>query len=158
MASGRSEPPAMRRIGVTFIVLIGFAIATFFLTRPVTASSSMSPVSGLVMLKAMAQASVPYEEAIASGKPTFMEFYADWCTTCQSMASTVAELHTHYGADLNFVMLNIDDPKWRSQVEQFHVGGVPEYFLLDNDQSIHRSFIGRVPYGIMAQSVNNLIN
>lgn len=140
------------------VVLIGFAIATFLLTRPMTTLTSLSPVSGLVALKSTAQVAMPYEAAIANGKPTLLEFYADWCTTCQSMAPTINTLHDQYGEHMNLVMLNIDDPRWRSQVEQFQVNGVPEYFLLDADQSLQRSFVGRVPYGILAQAMKTLLS
>ncbi|MEL6222124.1 MAG: thioredoxin domain-containing protein [Cyanobacteria bacterium J06627_8] len=157
MNSVRPDAQAGKRFGIILTLLIGFTIATFFLTRPITTSSSLSPVSGLVMLKATAKTAVPYAEAIANGKPTLVEFYADWCTTCQSMASTIDSLHTQYGADLNIVMLNIDDPQWRSQVDAFRVGGVPEYFLLASDQSLQDSFVGRVPYGILAQAIKTVI-
>jgi thiol-disulfide isomerase/thioredoxin len=158
MDSVRSNASSGKRFGLILLsLLIVFAVATFFLTRPMAVSSSLSPVSGLVTLKETARQSVPFEEAVANGKPTFLEFYADWCTTCQSMAADVAELHQHYGKSVNFVMLNIDDPQWRSQVESFRVGGVPEYYLLDADQSVQQSFIGRVPYSIMAQAVSYLI-
>ena len=146
------------RLSFTIAILIVFAIATFFLTRPLTASSSLSPVSGLVALKTMAQETTPYADAIANGKSTFIEFYADWCTTCQSMAPTILDLHAQYGNQVNFVMLNIDDPQWRSQVDRFQINGVPEYFLLDAKQSIQRSFIGRVPYEIIAQSIRSLLS
>lgn len=142
----------------TITILIGFAIATVFLTRPITPPTPLSPVSGLVSLKSTVQDAMPYDVAIANGKPTLLEFYADWCTTCQSMAPTIADLHHQYGSQVNVVMLNIDDPQWRSQVDQFRVNGVPEYFLLDADQSVQRSFVGRVPYGIMAQAMNALLH
>ena len=146
------------RVLVTIAILIVFAIATFFLTRPITSSSSLSPVSGLVALKTMAQKATPYADAIANDKSTLIEFYADWCTTCQSMAPTIIDLHAQYGTQLNFVMLNIDEPQWRSQVEQFQINGVPEYFLLDAKQLIQRSFVGRIPSEIIAQSIRNLLN
>lgn len=146
------------RLSFTIALLIVFAITTFFLTRPLTLASSLSPVSGLVALKTMEQEATPYAVAIANGRSTLIEFYADWCTTCQSMAPTILDLHAQYGNQLNFVMLNIDDPQWRSQVDQFQINGVPEYFLLNAKQSIQRSFIGRVPYDIMAQSIKSLLN
>ena len=74
------------------------------------------------------------------------------------MAPTILDLHAQYGNQVNFVMLNIDDPQWRSQVDRFQINGVPEYFLLDAKQSIQRSFIGRVPYEIIARSIRSLLS
>lgn len=134
-----------------------FAIAAFWLTRPVTGTQSLSPVSGLMTLKASAQAAVPYETAIANGKPTLIEFYANWCTTCQGMAPTLEAVRQEYGAEVNFVMLNIDDPQWREPVQQFHVTGVPHLVLRQGDGAIAETFVGKVPKSILTQSLQQLL-
>ncbi len=138
-------------------LVIVFAIAAFGLTRPITDSASLSPVAGLMALKASAQAAMPYEIAIANGKPTLIEFYADWCTTCQSMASSLSALHQDFGTSINFVMLNIDDPQWRDQVQQFQVRGVPHLALVTRDQVVADTFIGKVPKTVLRNRVMDLL-
>ncbi|RZM82004.1 thioredoxin domain-containing protein [Leptolyngbya iicbica] len=134
-----------------------FAIAAFWLTRPVTGAQSLSPVSGLMTLKASAQTATPYETAIANGKPTLIEFYADWCTTCQGMAPTLQAIHQDYGAALNFVMLDIDDPQWREQVQQFNVTGVPHLVLRQSDGAITETFVGKVPKSVLVERLQPLL-
>jgi thiol:disulfide interchange protein len=134
-----------------------FAIAAFWLTRPVTGTQSLTPVSGLMTLKASAQAAMPYETAIANGQPTLIEFYADWCTTCQSMAPTLQAIHQDYGASLNFVMLNIDDPQWRAQVQEFNVTGVPHLVLRKGDGEVAETFVGKVPKSVLTTSLQPLL-
>lgn len=63
-------------------------------------------------LTALAKASVPFDQALNSGKPTFLEFYANWCTSCQAMAGDMGRLREDYGDRVNFVMLNVDNSKW----------------------------------------------
>ncbi|MEO1391092.1 MAG: thioredoxin domain-containing protein [Cyanobacteria bacterium J06634_6] len=127
------------------IALLFAALATLLLTRPAASVMSMTPISGLVTLKAMAAESIPYEQAIANQKPTLIEFYADWCTTCQSMSATVDELHQQYSDQVNFVMLNIDDPQWARQVADFHASGVPQFTLLSSNQQSVNTWVGKVP-------------
>lgn len=135
-----------------------FAIAAFCLTRPEPNLQSLSPVSGLVTLKASAQAAIPYSEATANQKPTLVEFYADWCTTCQAMAPTLQSIHHQFGDRLNFVMLNIDDPRWQAQVQQFQVSGVPHLALLQADQVVADTFIGKVPKSVLSHRIDDLLS
>ncbi|NEO27294.1 MAG: thioredoxin fold domain-containing protein [Kamptonema sp. SIO4C4] len=99
-------------------------------------------------LKQMAKQSIPYEVALNNSKPTLIEFYADWCTTCQKMASTVHNLPMIEDEKVNLVMLNIDDPQWGSLMTNYQVRGVPKFIILDADGNIQDTLIGRVPKSI----------
>ncbi|MGF1459220.1 MAG: thioredoxin domain-containing protein [Leptolyngbyaceae cyanobacterium] len=151
-----SDNPAMNRGSRWAIVIIAtFAIAAFWLTRPV-ADAHFSPVSGLMSLKASAQQAMPYQVAMHNGKPTLIEFYADWCTTCQGMAPTLASIHEQLGGSVNWVMLDIDDPQWRDQIQQFHVTGVPHLVLQTGQGAIADSFVGKVPGPILLRSIEQM--
>ena len=150
----RQKKPTLIAIAVVAL----FAIATLFLTRPGTTLQSASPVSGLVALKATAQEAIPYETALANQKPTIIEFYANWCTTCQALAPTLQSVHHQFGEQVNFVMLNIDDPQWQEPVQQFHVNGVPYLALLNADCTVARTFVGKVPQQILAKQVTELLS
>ncbi|WP_233501713.1 thioredoxin domain-containing protein [Acaryochloris thomasi] len=104
----------------------------------------------------MAQDAVPYEVAIASQKPTILEFYADWCSVCQSMAPTMQTLEQQYGEDINFVMLNVDEAQWLPQMDQYDVTGVPQFTLLNEQQSLVKSLVGRIPQIILADEFEQL--
>ncbi len=147
-----------KRSTVAIALIVLFAIFAFVLTRPITSLQSLSPVSGLMALKASAQSSTPYEVAIASHTPTLIEFYADWCTTCQAMAPTLEAVHQDVGEQVNFVMLDIDNPQWQAQVQQFQVRGVPHLVLLDRDQTIVDTWIGKVPKSVLLARVTNVLS
>jgi len=156
--NGVSEKSDGRRLSWWAIALVmTFAIAAFFLTRPVTSPQSLSPVAGLMTLKASAQRALPYERAIANGKPSLIEFYADWCTTCQALAPVLESVRQDFGHEVNLVMLNIDDPQWREQVQQFHVTGVPHLALVKADGAIADTFIGKVPRPVLAHRLADLL-
>jgi thiol-disulfide isomerase/thioredoxin len=135
-----------------------FAIATLILTRPPGGQpSSLSPLAGFMTLKASAQAAMPYTTAMANGKPTLIEFYADWCTTCQALAPTLQSVQDQFGTDLNWVMLNIEDPQWQVQVQAFQVTGVPHLALLEGNGAIADTFIGKVPKSVLTHRLQDLL-
>ncbi|NER82450.1 MAG: thioredoxin fold domain-containing protein [Leptolyngbya sp. SIO1D8] len=157
-ANQLSNNPGKTKLNLIAIaVVVLFAIAAFWLTQPDTASKSFSPLSGLMTLKATAQEAIPYSLAMADPKPTLVEFYADWCTTCQALAPTLQSVHHQFGEQINFVMLDIDDPQWQAQVQQFQVSGVPHLVLLNSDQTLVDTFIGKVPKQVIANRVAELL-
>ena len=147
-----------RTVAIAIGLIAIFAIATVFLTRPQTVSLNLSPVAGLMALKALAHDAIPYEVAMTNTKPTLIEFYADWCATCQALAPTMQSLHDEFGGQINFVMLNIDDPQWGQQIQQFQATGVPQLTLLQADQAIADTFVGKVPKSILIQRLQMLIS
>lgn len=138
------------------VVITAIAL-TFILTQPAATPVSMTPLSGLIQLKSTAAKTISYEAAIANQKPTFIEFYADWCTTCQSMSATVEKLHQQYGQQVNFVMLNIDDPQCAAQVRQYKATGVPQFTLLDSAERSMDTWIGKVPALVFAKTIDAAI-
>lgn len=134
------------------ILLVGVLIACCWTTQPAIATS----LSGLKVMKEMAQETVPFEVAIASQKPTLLEFYADWCSVCQSMAPTMQTLEQQYGDDINFVMLNVDEAQWLPQMDQYDVTGVPQFTLLDDQQSLVKTLVGRIPQIVFADELEQL--
>ena len=132
---------------------------TVALACPTPASSLLS---GFAALKQTATESVPFPIAVADEKPALVEFYAEWCGVCRSMAPLVANLHDRYGDRVNFVMMDIDDPQWRSQVRDFGVVGVPHFAFLRGKQSDHRdrlqqTLVGGHPDIIMIDAVERLL-
>ncbi|MGB3615343.1 MAG: thioredoxin domain-containing protein [Elainellaceae cyanobacterium] len=141
-------------VAIALVVL--FAIAAVVLTRP-DASETVSSVSGLMALKTTAQEAMSYNSAMENHKPTLIEFYADWCTTCQAMAPTLQAVHQQMGDQVNIVMLDIDDPQWRQQVQQFDVSGVPHMTLLQADHTVAETLVGRVPRQVLLNRVTTLL-
>ena len=106
-----------------------------------------------VALDDLAENSIPLEIALTNGKPTLMEFYANWCTSCQAMAEDLDALKAQYGDQLNFVMLNVDNSKWLPEMLHYKVDGILYFVFLDAAGSSIASVIGEQPRPIMEENL-----
>jgi thiol-disulfide isomerase/thioredoxin len=139
-----SNPNQLRNLLIAIAAIVLAAAFAFSLKTQANATS----------LPAMAKASVPLEVALQNGKPTLMEFYADWCSSCQHMAPTLAELKQQYGDRVNFVMLNVDNEKWLPEIVSYRVDGIPHFVYLNGAQESVAQAIGEQPASVMG---NNLL-
>ncbi|RLN43003.1 hypothetical protein C2845_PM01G27030 [Panicum miliaceum] len=96
-------------------------------------------------LKDLASNSVPYEEALSNGKPTVVEFYADWCEVCRELAPDIYQVEQQYKDRVNFVMLNVDNTKWEQELDEFGVEGIPHFAFLDKEGNEEGNVVGRLP-------------
>jgi thiol-disulfide isomerase/thioredoxin len=64
------------------------------------------PVSSVALLKAMERDSMDFSVALCNGKPTLVEFYADWCESCKAMAPTMRSIETQYKDRINFITID----------------------------------------------------
>ena len=95
------------------------------------------------LLKSLGELSVNPEIAFKNNKPTFLEFYADWCEVCKEMAPKVSTLKKEFENDINFVFLNVDNQKWDSYIRKFGVNGIPQVNLFDRNSNLVSTFIGK---------------
>jgi thiol-disulfide isomerase/thioredoxin len=105
------------------------------------------------LLDRLAQESIPLDQAIGNGKPTLMEFYADWCTSCQAMAKDLRDLKQDFGDRVNFAMLNVDNSKWLPEVLSYRVDGIPHFVFLDAQGRELAQAIGEQPKAIVAANL-----
>jgi len=96
-------------------------------------------------LKDLAANSVPYEEALSNGRPTVVEFYADWCEVCRELAPDIYKVEQQYKDRVNFVMLNVDNTKWEQELDEFGVEGIPHFAFLDKEGNEEGNVVGRLP-------------
>jgi len=109
-----------------------------------------------LLLKKFGELSVDPEIAFTNNKPTFLEFYAEWCEVCKEMAPKVSDLKNEYATDINFVFLNVDNPKWEKYIRKFNVNGIPQVNLFDEDANLEVTFIGKQEEKNLQDSIHNL--
>ena len=108
------------------------------------------------LLKKFGESSVDPEIAFKNNKPTFLEFYAEWCEVCKEMAPKIAVLKDEYERDINFVFLNVDNQKWDNYIRKFEVNGIPQVNLFDHKGNLISTFIGKQEEIKIRNSINQL--
>ena len=108
------------------------------------------------LLKSFGELSIDPEIAFKNNKPTFIEFYAEWCEVCKEMAPKVSSLKNEYQKDINFVFLNVDNQKWESYVRKFDVNGIPQVNLFDRKGNLISTFIGKQEEFTIRDSIDQL--
>ncbi|CAH2076341.1 unnamed protein product [Thlaspi arvense] len=109
-----------------------------------------------ISLKDLTASALPYEEALSNGKPTVVEFYADWCEVCRELAPDVYKIEQQYKDKVNFVMLNVDNTKWEQELDEFGVEGIPHFAFLDREGNEEGNVVGRLPRQYLVENVNAL--
>ena len=108
------------------------------------------------LLKNFGELSIDPEIAFTNNKPTFLEFYAEWCEVCKEMSPKVSALKEEYEKDINFVFLNVDNQKWENYIRKLGVNGIPQINLFDRKGNLKSTFIGKQEEFTIRESIINL--
>ena len=97
-------------------------------------------------LERLARQSPDLTTALTNGRPTLVEFYADWCEACRTMAPAMETIEQKRRGALDVVLLNVDNPRWQPELERYAVNGIPQLELFDaGGHSVGRSIGARRP-------------
>jgi thiol-disulfide isomerase/thioredoxin len=150
VTSVETESTVGRQFRNLLIVLVATALSVALFLGLRTETNSVS-------LTKLDQESTPLEVAMGNGKPTLMEFYANWCTVCQAMAPDIEKLKQQYSDSVNFVMLNVDNTKWLPEILQYRVDGIPHFVFLNSKGEAIAQTIGEQPRSFMATNLEALV-
>ena len=149
MQSESRERILKTNLKTIFIFIISVVIISLFLFRSFFFNSTY-------LLKSFGELSVDPEIAFTNNKPTFLEFYAEWCEVCKEMAPQISAFKDEYEKDINFVFLNVDNQKWGNYIQKFAVNGIPQVNLFDREGNLNSTFIGKQEEFTIRESINRL--
>ena len=149
MQSESREPNLKTSSKIILISIISIVIISLLLFRNHFFKSTY-------LLKSFGELSVDPEIAFTNNRPTFLEFYAEWCEVCKEMAPQVSAFKDEYEKDINFVFLNVDNQKWGNYIEKFAVNGIPQVNLFDKKGNLISTFIGKQDEIKIRESIENL--
>ena len=136
MQSESREPILKTNLKIMLVLIISIFIISMLLFKNLFFKSTY-------LLKSFGELSVDPEIAFTNNKPTFLEFYAEWCEVCKEMAPQVSAFKDEYEKDINFVFLNVDNQKWDNYIRKFEVNGIPQVNLFDKKGNLISTFIGK---------------
>ena len=149
MQSQSREPVLNNYLKAIFVLFIAIVLISLILFRNLLFQSTY-------LLKSFGESSVDPETALTNNKPTFLEFYAEWCEVCKEMAPKISSLKEDYEKDINFVFLNVDNQKWNSYIRKFDVNGIPQVNLIDRKGNLKFTFIGKQEVLKIRESIDNI--
>ena len=148
--SESQEPILKTNLRAILILIISIVFISLLLIRNLYFKSTY-------LLKSFGELSVDPEIAFTNNKPTFLEFYAEWCEVCKEMAPKVSALKEEYEDNINFVFLNVDNPKWDKFIRKFNVNGIPQVNLLDRKNNLTSTFIGKQEKLVITNAMDQLV-
>ena len=83
---------------------------------------------------------------INSDKPVLVDFWAEWCGPCKSLAPTLEKLSEEFGDKIEVVKVNIDE--CIETGTKFTIQSVPTLMLFQNGEKIS-SKVGNQPKAVL---------
>ncbi|CAM9683237.1 unnamed protein product [Pylaiella littoralis] len=130
------------------------AVGLFFFQHSAIAPAEANPV---VLLRAMETSSTPLATALTNGRPTVVDFYADWCENCKVMAPSMREIEEQFKNQINFVVVDGSSDKNYDLVDAFRVDGIPHLAMVNADGEVETAIIGTVPKDVVVDDIRALL-
>jgi thioredoxin 1 len=77
-----------------------------------------------------------FSEIIKGETPVLVDFFADWCGPCKSLAPILKDVKSNLGDSIKVIKIDVD--KNQALATQYQVRGVPTMILFKNGKQVWR--------------------
>lgn len=128
------------------LILIGASMGNTNPLQPLTGLQATANANSNFSVETVSTVSeVQQAIAKAKGKPVMLDFYADWCTSCQIMESTTFKDPQVEAALKNFIVLKVDitanNAQDKALLRQYGVVAPPTFLFLTKRVTSKASYV-----------------
>lgn len=74
-----------------------------------------------------------FRSVVSNGRPTFIEFFSNFCTACLVLRPTIDDIIVKVGDDYNVLRVNIHSEEGQAMREAYDFSFTPEFVVLDSN-------------------------
>lgn len=128
--------------------------------KPATTSSASKPSATSKPAAASAAktpAGAPVATVAGTGKPSVIDFSAEWCGPCKKFAPIYDKVASNYKGKVDFFHVDTEDAKNKALVDKFSVSVMPTIVFRDAAGKAKLINEGVMEEKTLVQEVNNLL-
>lgn len=95
-----------------------------------------------------------FEQLLASGQPVVIDFWAEWCGPCRTIAPIIDELAAEYEGRVAIGKCDVDDNN--AVATQFSVRNIPTILFIKGGQVVDKQ-VGACPKSVLEEKITKLL-